>query len=57
MSSEGKETDTEENIDDMSVTLETSQDEMSWLKELIEENINDMSVTPETSQDEMSWLK
>ena len=41
----------------MSVTEETSQVEISWLKEVTLWNIPDMSVTEETSQVEISWLK
>ena len=40
----------------MSVTEETSQSEMSWLKEGVR-NMPAMSVTEETSQVEMSPLK
>ena len=38
----------------MSVTEETSQPEMSWLKEVASRNMLFMSVTEETSQPEMS---
>ena len=41
----------------MYVTDETSQAEMSWLKEAAPSNMPFMYVTDETSQAEMSWLK
>ena len=40
----------------MSVTCETSQESISWLKGE-PPNMFDMSVTLETSQEEMSWSK
>ena len=41
----------------MSVTEETSQDDMSWLKEVASSNMWPMSVTEETSQAPSGWLK
>ena len=46
-----------ENMDPMSVTDETVQEEMSPLKEVAPENMDPMSVTDETVQEEMSPLK
>ena len=42
---------------DMSATRETSQDDMSPLKEAARTNMDNMLVTEEVSQSEMSWLK
>ena len=45
------------NIRPISVTLETSHSEMSWLKLSASSNISLISVTFETSQSEISQLK
>jgi hypothetical protein len=42
---------------DMFVTLDTSQDPMSWLKTDASLNIPSISVTLEASQNPMSWFK
>ena len=41
----------------MSLAPETSQEEMSWLKEEAPLNMLVMATAEETSQEEMSWLK
>ena len=44
-------------MDHMAFTEETSQEPMSWLKEVALANILDMSVTEEGSQVFRGWLK